>query len=120
MANLQFEVAHPKRLWRWTYVHHQLEVGAPAHAYALPIPCRMYECMYVCTNKGGYMYVYLCWAKWGRPVGMARLAQLAERKALNLVVVGSSPTVGALLVGTDYPFYPVRLFQPFTHFTRTS
>ena len=28
----------------------------------------------------------------------ARLAQLAERKALNLVVVGSSPTVG------DFPF----------------
>ena len=27
----------------------------------------------------------------------ARLAQLAERKALNLVVVGSSPTVGAFL-----------------------
>ena len=27
--------------------------------------------------------------------GMARLAQSAERKALNLVVVGSSPTVGA-------------------------
>ena len=27
---------------------------------------------------------------------MARLAQPAERKALNLVVVGSSPTVGAL------------------------
>ena len=26
----------------------------------------------------------------------ARLAQSAERKALNLVVVGSSPTVGAL------------------------
>ena len=26
----------------------------------------------------------------------ARLAQLAERKALNLVVVGSSPTVGAM------------------------
>ena len=26
---------------------------------------------------------------------MARLAQSAERKALNLVVVGSSPTVGA-------------------------
>ena len=33
-------------------------------------------------------------------VGMltARLAQSAERKALNLVVVGSSPTVGDLLV----------------------
>ena len=30
---------------------------------------------------------------------MARLAQSVERKALNLVVVGSSPTVGALLVG---------------------
>ena len=28
----------------------------------------------------------------------ARLAQSAERKALNLVVVGSSPTVGVLLV----------------------
>ena len=28
----------------------------------------------------------------------ARLAQSAERKALNLVVVGSSPTVGDLLV----------------------
>ena len=27
----------------------------------------------------------------------ARLAQSVERKALNLVVVGSSPTVGALL-----------------------
>ena len=27
---------------------------------------------------------------------MARLAQSAERKALNLVVVGSSPTVGVL------------------------
>ena len=26
----------------------------------------------------------------------ARLAQLVERKALNLVVVGSSPTVGIL------------------------
>ena len=26
---------------------------------------------------------------------MARLAQSAERKALNLVVVGSNPTVGA-------------------------
>ena len=29
-----------------------------------------------------------------REVGTARLAQSAERKALNLVVVGSSPTVG--------------------------
>ena len=33
-------------------------------------------------------------------VSTARLAQSAERKALNLVVVGSSPTVGVLfLVG---------------------
>ena len=29
----------------------------------------------------------------------ARLAQSAERKALNLVVVGSSPTVGAVGTG---------------------
>ena len=28
----------------------------------------------------------------------ARLAQSVERKALNLVVVGSSPTVGAFIV----------------------
>ena len=28
----------------------------------------------------------------------ARLAQLVERKALNLVVVGSSPTVGESLI----------------------
>ena len=27
---------------------------------------------------------------------MARLAQLVERKVLNLVVVGSSPTVGVV------------------------
>ena len=31
--------------------------------------------------------------------GTARLAQSAERKALNLVVVGSSPTVGVLSAG---------------------
>ena len=30
-------------------------------------------------------------------VNVARLAQLVERKTLNLVVVGSSPTVGMLL-----------------------
>jgi hypothetical protein len=30
--------------------------------------------------------------------GEARLAQLVERKALNLVVVGSSPTVGEPLI----------------------
>ena len=28
----------------------------------------------------------------------ARLAQLVERKALNLVVVGSSPTVGEVFI----------------------
>ena len=31
--------------------------------------------------------------------GTARLAQSAERKALNLVVVGSSPTVGVFSDG---------------------
>ena len=31
------------------------------------------------------------------PSALARLAQSAERKALNLVVVGSSPTVGVSL-----------------------
>ena len=31
-------------------------------------------------------------------ISTARLAQSAERKALNLVVVGSSPTVGAIFL----------------------
>ena len=31
----------------------------------------------------------------GTHEGLARLAQSAERKTLNLVVVGSSPTLGA-------------------------
>ena len=33
---------------------------------------------------------------------MARLAQSAERKALNLVVVGSSPTVGESLLPEEH------------------
>ena len=33
---------------------------------------------------------------------MARLAQSAERKALNLVVVGSSPTVGVSCTGVPF------------------
>ena len=46
---------------------------------------------------------------------MARLAQSAERKALNLVIVGSSPTVGVELCPSEgrgrgegvCPVYPV-------------
>ena len=34
---------------------------------------------------------------------MARLIQSAERKALNLVVVGSSPTVGARRIKKEEP-----------------
>ena len=34
------------------------------------------------------------WYRWFGLQCIARLAQLAERKALNLVVVGSSPTSG--------------------------
>ena len=37
-------------------------------------------------------------------IAMARLAQLVERKALNLVVVGSSPTVGAIFVVFSYVY----------------
>ena len=36
------------------------------------------------------LYMYLCFDHFR----IARLAQLAERKALNLVVVGSTPTSG--------------------------
>ena len=39
-------------------------------------------------------------AKYARAITSARLAQLVERKALNLVVVGSSPTVGRVLFPT--------------------
>ena len=39
----------------------------------------------------------------------ARLAQLVERKALNLVVVGSSPTVGAFL----YLLFVFEFFEAF-------
>ena len=41
------------------------------------------------------------WA-WHSFLSRARLAQPAERKALNLVVVGSSPTVGALAMGLGH------------------
>ena len=37
----------------------------------------------------------------------ARLAQLVERKALNLVVVGSSPTVGAFLASDVHNMYVI-------------
>ena len=36
-------------------------------------------------------------AGWAAALVAARLAQSAERKALNLVVVGSSPTVGVMV-----------------------
>ena len=36
---------------------------------------------------------------------IARLAQSAEGKALNLVVVGSSPTVGVFAVKNYYEFF---------------
>ena len=42
---------------------------------------------------------------------MALVAQMVERKTLNLVVVGSSPTVGTFsysLVGQDNRFSPCR------------
>jgi hypothetical protein len=44
---------------------------------------------------GGNCVAHLQFADWAVALVTARLAQSAERKALNLVVVGSSPTVGA-------------------------
>ena len=40
---------------------------------------------------------HLQFPDWTGALATARLAQPAERKALNLVVVGSSPTVGVLV-----------------------
>ena len=54
-------------------------------------------------GASGVRQCVLCWRGLGRAHGnaggfaSARLAQSAERKALNLVVVGSSPTVGVFL-----------------------
>ena len=46
-------------------------------------------------NCGGNWVAHLQFADWAAALVAARLAQPAERTALNLVVVGSSPTVGA-------------------------
>jgi hypothetical protein len=43
-------------------------------------------------------------------VHKGRLAQLVERKALNLVVVGSSPTVGVFFVFVTDLFFVVQIF----------
>ena len=47
----------------------------------------------MCLVEGCMAYYYFM----EMDMSTARLAQSAERKALNLVVVGSSPTVGDLL-----------------------
>ena len=44
------------------------------------------------------------------PTPMSRLAQLVERKTLNLVVVGSSPTVGVLFFFAILNLSKFRLF----------
>ena len=44
----------------------------------------------------------------------ARLAQSAERKALNLVVVGSSPTVGVFIFGSWASSPRAKLFKTTT------
>ena len=60
------------------------------------------------------------WVKRRRlPKSMARLAQSAERKALNLVVVGSSPTVGVFCVGPFYQTWPWDLKDAFLLFFYT-
>jgi hypothetical protein len=43
------------------------------------------------------------------PQSTARLAQLAERKALNLVVVGSTPTSGETFLALFSCFYVVTM-----------
>jgi hypothetical protein len=43
-------------------------------------------------------------------VHKGRLAQLVERKTLNLVVVGSSPTVGVFFVFVTDLFFVVQIF----------
>ena len=45
-----------------------------------------YKDIYICKNANKIHFI-----------SIARLAQSVERKALNLVVVGSSPTVGVII-----------------------
>ena len=60
------------------------------------------------ARKAGRLWCAGCWVSyWYRnssTLCIARLAQLAERKALNLVVVGSSPTSGGLRFCSRYYF----------------
>ena len=48
------------------------------------------------TRKIWFRLVNFFYERFVKYCSTARLAQLVERKALNLVVVGSSPTVGVL------------------------
>ena len=65
----------------YTEAHVSLEQNLPSDARR------------VWTTRGSV--ALMAWVV-GVPTAYARLAQSAERKALNLVVVGSSPTVGVL------------------------
>ena len=46
----------------------------------------------------------------------ARLAQLVERKALNLVVVGSSPTVGVSFINVLKKLLLIKLFKFYEYY----
>ena len=68
---------------------------------SLSLSLSLYLYTYMCVQRETCVYTMLTTSELVQVCCMnginvmARLAQSAERKALNLVVVGSSPTVGA-------------------------
>jgi hypothetical protein len=60
--------------------------------------------------------VFVCVCLWLFVVCSACLAQLVERKTLNLVVVGSSPTVGTAFVYDFVSFVSFAAFAAFVSF----
>jgi hypothetical protein len=69
----------------------------------LPIPGQLHLCFQMRSHMRRIPPASIGRADGSQPCGgaEARLAQSVERKALNLVVVGSSPTVGVFVNGTS-------------------
>ena len=63
---------------------------------AVTTPVRIREGTFLFNLFGVFVAVTAISKHWAELRSLARLAQLVERKTLNLVVVGSSPTVGNL------------------------
>ena len=89
-----------------------IPVPRPCEGRALPIAPipRNVGHLWVCLSRSPGSGT--CWWSLILQSSASRLAQLVERKTLNLVVVGSSPTVGAFLVRPDFLAYEGEALSP--------